>query len=314
MVFLLTPSISSAELSKEQIKEKFEGIVLFNQYKTSTSKLLPAAEAGDAEAQYYLAEEIRSQKQYLSSDAVKWYEASARQGNIYAMIRLGRAGTDLCVEMKNCQQSDTSPKDWIEKAKKITLPNAEQGNGEALYFMYELTGDLNWLESSAKNGYAISQYLLATLQKQGEGSFWLPGQRDRSVEHWMKASAEGGYPIGMVAYGGILARKGDIEGYKKWRIKSAEAGYADSVLAYATGSAHEPDDYGYPLDLVKAYGLTLLLAELDGGGGMQADIKDLIPRIESKMTESDMKKGKKFADQWRSTHPPLSFFPDQLDE
>lgn len=141
MVFLLTPSISSAELSKEQIKEKSEGIVLFNQYKTSASKLLPAAEAGDAEAQYYLAEEIRSQKQYLSPDAVKWYEASARQGNIYAMIRLGRAGTDLCVEMKNCQQSDTSPKDWIEKAKKMTLPNAEQGDGEALYFMYELTGD-----------------------------------------------------------------------------------------------------------------------------------------------------------------------------
>lgn len=118
----------------------------------------------------------------------------------------------------------------------------------------------------------------------------------------------------MVVYGGILARKGDIEGYKKWRIKSAEAGYADSVLAYATGSALEPDDYGYPLDLVKAYGLTLLLAELDGGGGMQADVKDLIPRIESKITESDMKKGKEFADQWRSTHPPLSFFPDQLDE
>jgi TPR repeat protein len=302
-----------AQLSTEQIQEKSEGIVLFNQYRIAAPLLTPAAEAGDPEAQYFLAEEIRSLKQYLSPEAVKWFEASAQQGNVYAMIQLGRSGADLCTQMKNCQSGDTSPSEWIAKAKETTAPKAASGNSEALYLMYELTGDRDWLKKSAEAGFALSQYWMGIQERQGEGFFLLPGQRESSVEHWMKAAAESGYPKAMMAYGAILARKGDIEGYKTWSVKAAEAGFADAVLGYACDSAHEPDEYGYPLDLVKAYGLMSLLAELDGGGGMQINVKDIFPKIIAKMSPEQINLGKKFAVAWRANHPPLSFFPDKLD-
>jgi TPR repeat protein len=66
------------------------GLLLYNQYKPAAADLKIAAEAGDAEAQYYLAEELRQQKQYVTAEAQKWYEAAALQGDLYAMLRLAK--------------------------------------------------------------------------------------------------------------------------------------------------------------------------------------------------------------------------------
>lgn len=45
-----------AQLTPEQQTAKEKSIILFNQYKVADAELRVAAEAGDAEAQYYLAE------------------------------------------------------------------------------------------------------------------------------------------------------------------------------------------------------------------------------------------------------------------
>jgi hypothetical protein len=81
---------SCAGLTVVEQAAKTRGLMLFNQYKGAQSELRIAAEGGDAEAQFYLAEELRKEKQHITIEAYKWYEAAAEQGDFYAMIRLGR--------------------------------------------------------------------------------------------------------------------------------------------------------------------------------------------------------------------------------
>ncbi|MHC8339430.1 hypothetical protein [Pseudomonas sp. HLT2-19-2] len=107
-----------AHLTAEQQSCKNQGILLYNQYKaaSATPFLLIAAEAGDAEAQFYLAERLRKEKQFMTAEAQKWYEESANQNNVYAMIQLGRSGDNLCVNMGNCPESTKTPAQWLKGA------------------------------------------------------------------------------------------------------------------------------------------------------------------------------------------------------
>src|SRR5688572_15998516 len=92
---LLITALSSsafAQLSTEEQAAKVRGLILYNQYKavTATPFLTVAAEAGDYEAQYYLGESFRRKNHYMNPEARKWYEASAAQGDLYAMRGRGR--------------------------------------------------------------------------------------------------------------------------------------------------------------------------------------------------------------------------------
>lgn len=310
-LFFCAPSW--ATLSADQEAAKKEGVILHNQYKAAYQQLKIAADAGDAESQYYLAEQIRHTKQFITPEALVWYEKSAAQGDIYAMIQLGRKGSDLCNTMNNCPTGHKDAKQWLSEANAVALPKAEAGNAEAMYLMYHLSGDDAWLRKSADAGYPLAQYWMGISVRQGDGFFLLPGQRENSVKQWMKASAEGNYPKGMMAYAAILGTNGDMDGYRTWTIKAAEAGYASSVFAYGTDSGKDPNELGFPVDRVKSYGLLLLLSELDGGGGMQDDVKYELPKITAKMTPEQKAQGETFAKGWKSTHPPLSFFPEKLD-
>lgn len=57
--FLVCTAAYSAPLTPMQQSAKERGIMLYNQYKNPEPELRIAAEAGDREAQYYLAEELR---------------------------------------------------------------------------------------------------------------------------------------------------------------------------------------------------------------------------------------------------------------
>ena len=186
---------ASAELSSEQQAAKIQGITFYNQYKavSATPFLTIAAEAGDHEAQYYLGESLRRKNHYMNPEARKWYEASAAQGDLYAMIQLGRSEKDLCTFSDDCSPDQKMPIEWLNQAKHIAMPKAIQGDAEAMYVMYELTVDDEWLEKSAVAGNAFAQYWMGVGYQQGEG-FFLPWKRREAVEKWFKASAEGGYP------------------------------------------------------------------------------------------------------------------------
>ena len=310
---LVTFAPATLALTDSELAIKSSGIILYNQFKTisATPLLRIAAEAGDHEAQYYLAESLRQKNSYMNPEAKKWYEMAATQGDLYSMIQLGRVKNDLCKLSEDCPATHKTPSDWLNQASSIAQPKAEDGNAEAMYIMYELTLDTTWLEKAATKNHQISQYLLAKSYNQGDG-FFLPWKRSEAVEKLFKASAESGYPPSMMEYGALLYEKGDIEGFRHWNEQAALASYATTVYGYGSDLAHEPDTYGFPFDVVKGYALVYTLKELDGGGGLQERVESKLPKIEAKMTAEQIAEGKKFAKEWKATHAPLSFYPDKL--
>ena len=75
---------------------------------------------------------------------------------------------------------------------------------------------------------------------------------------------------------------------------------------------HEPEGYGHELDLIKGYGLLSLLLELDGGGNLGRFASEKLTVVAAKMTPEQIKQALKFAEEWKATHPPVSYFPDKL--
>ncbi|WP_256588547.1 tetratricopeptide repeat protein [Pseudomonas sp. HMWF021] len=304
---------ANTQITPNQDSAKQQGINLYNQYKATSAIpfLTTAAEAGDHEAQYYLGEALRKKNHYMNKEAKKWYEASAGQNDLYAMIQLGRIEHDMCEISSDCPPSQKQPIEWLNQAKNIAQEKAEAGDAEAMCIMYEITLDDTWLEKSASAGNAFAQYWMAVSIKQGDG-FFLPWKRSEAVEKWFKLSAEGGYPKAMMNYAALLYERGDVEGYRSWVEKTALTGYATTVFGYGADLAHEPDTFGYPLDLIKGYALIYWLSELDGGGGMKENVEYTLPRIAAKMTAKQIEAAKKFSKEWAASHPPLSFFPDKL--
>jgi len=305
---------ADAELKPEQILAKDKGLVLYNQLKIdlATPYLKTASEAGDSESQYYLAEAIRQTNRYMTPEAQKWYEAAAHQGNYYAMIQLGRSGNDLCKVMSNCPDPDKRPVDWLKNARALAEPLAEKGDAEAMYVMYEITLNRDWLEKSANAGNPDAQFWMAVGDKQGEG-FLLPWKRKEAVGNWFKASAEGGNPRAMMEYAAYLyENEGNLKVARHWIKVAAEKGYKSGVSSYGAYLAHAPERFGFELDLVKGYAITSLLKDLDGGGNVQVYVEEVLPEIAEKMTSQQIKEAEDFAAKWKKSHPPLSFFPDKL--
>lgn len=303
-----------ASLTPQQEEAKNQGIILYNQYKSTSAvpHLKVAAEAGDREAQYYLGEALRLNSHYMTSEAEKWYIAAANQGDYYAMFRLSNVDSDLCSIMDSCSADIKRPKEWLQKLVDTVTPLAKKGDAEAMMILYNTTGKLEWLEEAAEAGYARAQWLLAGRYEEGEGVFLWPGSRQESIEKWTKAAAEGGFPKAMMNYVALLYKRGDLASARIWQKKAAETGYESGVTGYGAYLAHTPDRLKYPLDIVKGYALTSLLKDLDGGGNVEAYVDDVLPQIEEKMTPQQLEEAQQYAKDWKATHPPLSFYPDKL--
>jgi len=313
MTYLMSAFVNASELTIEEINARETGIRLFNQFKaiSATPFLETAAQAGDAEAQYYLGEALRKNNRSMTHESQRWLEAAANQGHIYAMIRLGRSSSDLCSIMSNCPQGKRSPAEWLEHARRTTLSLANNGDAEAMFLMYEITSNADWLSKAAEAGYALAQYWKAVSIYEGTG-FYLFGNRKKDAARWFKASAEGGYPKSMRYYIAILADKGDWEGIRHWHYEMAKTGFADGVFELGLHLIHQPKRYDYKLDLVRGYGLLSLLLELDGGGDLKSYAEEILSRLSSKMTPEQIEQAQEFAEKWKATHPPVSYFPDKL--
>ncbi|WP_445178471.1 tetratricopeptide repeat protein [Pseudomonas sp. McL0111] len=312
--FILICQTANAALTQHQEEAKNKGIELYNQYKaiSAIEFLKIAADAGDDEAQYYLGESIRKNNRYITQEALKAYEESAKKGNIYSMIRLGGANDDLCVTMKNCSPSELSAVEWMEKAKNLAIEQASQGNAESMYLLWEITGNDDWLEKSAESNFALAQFRLATKYQEGGGIFLLPSKRLDAIEKWMKASAENGYPPAMMGLAAARINKSDFSGFRIWNENAAALGYVSAVFGYASYIGEGEPKYGFVSDPVTSYALLYNLLELDGGGNVINNVKDVLPEVEKNMSKEQITEAKKLAKNWKATHPPLSFFPDKL--
>lgn len=305
---LLISSTAFAHLTPEQKSAKEKGLILYQQsdWYDSQPLLERAAEAGDSTSQYYLAEAIRLSNRYTTSDARKWYEAAAEQGNLYAMLRLS-SKNDLCNELGEC--TGKTADDWREQAIKIARERAQNGDTEAMTVMFITKQGFDWLEKAANAGDPLAQNTLAGIYKDGGGWFLIPGSREKAVEKWYGASANGGYPRAMYLYANYLfEHNGKKEDAAYWLKKSAEGGYINAVGNYALSVAHMPDNLGYTKNLVEAYGLAYLMSKLEGGGTGPEDGKMILPEIAEKMTKEEIELGIVFAKEWKKSHPPLSYF------
>ena len=311
---LLTSVATATQLTPEQQIAKERGMTLYNQYKAISAEpyLKIAAEAGDRESQYFLGEALRLNNRYMTTEAQKCYMAAAEQGDYYAMYRLAGKGKDLCSAMNNCPADNKTAGEWLLLGRRTASALAAKGDSEAMYVMYYLTNDYDWMEKAAEAGSPMAQYDLARFYRDGRIFVFPPWDRSERIEQLMKKSAEGGYINGMGAYMGILQEKGDLAAARALLIKIAEAGDEGATGTYGAYLAHTPNTLDFPLDLVKGYGLISLLLELDGGGGAKEYAEDILPEIATKMTPEQIEQAKAFAQEWKATHPPLSYFPEKL--
>jgi TPR repeat protein len=102
----------------------------------------------------------------MNNEARKWYEASAGQNNLYAMIQLGRIEHDMCEISNDCPTSQKQAIDWLNQAKNIAQKKPKLATRRRC-IMYEITLDDTWLERSAVA--CIAQYWMAVSVKQGDG-------------------------------------------------------------------------------------------------------------------------------------------------
>jgi TPR repeat protein len=309
-LFLLSASTALAGLTTQQQAARNKGIILFKQsaWDSAQPPLKIAAEAGDSKAQYYLGEALRLNAMYTTDEARKWYTAAAEQGDLYAMLRLSNSD-DLCRIMSTCDGNSSGK--WLKQAETIAAQRAKAGDTEAMRVLYTIGKGLHWLEKAAESGDGNAQYFLAIVYENGDGWFFIPGSRERAVEKWARASAVGGYAPGVYFYADILYKKnnGPNNDVAYWLKKAAEMGHLEVVVSYALNVAHLPDTYGYPLNLVEAYGLIYLVSQLTGGGAAPEDARRNLPNISAKMTLEEIQQGIAFSKEWEKTHPPLSYYP-----
>lgn len=308
LMIILTPAWG--KLTPEQHESKNKGLIFYNldRQDLAAPLLQTAAISGDSESQYYIGEIERHKSMFMTAVAQQWYEKAAEQGDIYAMLRLASADQTLCILMQNCAPDIKSPSEWAVKAGELIRARANQGDGEAMFQLYLLTSNFDWLIKSAKNGFPEGQNWLGVKYRERSGFFLTPDRRKKEVERLFRAASNAGYVPAMRNLYNFIPLEGNEKEVGYWVEKAAQSGHFGAMSSYAAWTAHLPDEVGYPMDLVKAYGLTLLMAEAEPGGGWKSYGEEALIKVAAKMTVEQIEAGKAFAEEWKKTHPPLPRF------
>jgi TPR repeat protein len=296
-----------AEFTPEQVSAKEYGRLLYERkcFEKAASFLEVSARAGDRESQYLIGKVIDKRDYKESSRARYWYEQAAYQGHMGAMIHLTKKKNRTCLIMNNCPASTKKPEEWYEIARELGKARARRGDGEAMFQLYMLTGEFHWLEKSAKAGFSHAQYWLAVQYRQGKGFFLIHQKRRAAVDMWVRASAETGYvPAMELLIRQMLARK-NHQALSIWLERAATAGSPGALLSYSAMLAHLREDFRRPLNLVKAYGMTLVATRYPNEYVKSLAYKQLVV-IAGKMSAREVEEGIRYADQWERSIPPMS--------
>ncbi|MFB9866056.1 tetratricopeptide repeat protein [Vreelandella sulfidaeris] len=239
---LLVPlSVLSAwALDDEAQAAKEEGMRLYNAHQRSKSPpyLEIAAEAGDAEAMYYLGEVDRLRHMGLTQAALDWYHQAALHGDPYAMLRLFDGGA--------CELGDVCPEngdDWPQEALELTLPKAEDGDAEAmaaLYYIYYYVEEpdeeeaLEWLDRAAEAGNAWAMHSLGKRARDNKDAYSIDTERLEAAEVWFHRAAEAKYAPGMNNLAVVLDQLERDEEAWDWMIRASMSGHINGRLWQAS--------------------------------------------------------------------------------
>ena len=239
-------STSAPTLSPDALYDLGEDAYKTGDYQKALEYLLPAAEAGNADAQYRLGYMYATGRGVEKSDeeagrlyqlAFKWYQQAADQGDAHAQYRLGvmyRTG-------RGVKKSD-------EEAFKLYQLAADQGYADAqrnLGNMYEYGNGvdqsykeaLKWYQLAADQGDADAQYYLGYMYHSGRGV----ERSDEEAVKWFRLSADQGdadaqYMLGFMYEYGYGVEESYEEAVKWYRL-AADQG--DKYAQTSLGSMYE---------------------------------------------------------------------------
>jgi len=299
-----------AVLNADQVSAKSEGLYLYNlnRHTDAAPFLKVAAEAGDRESQYLLGEVLRQQTTFLDDLSQTWFELAAHQNDVYAMMRLFKVDDALCKPLNKCYPESNEFQGWRVAAKRVAESRAAKGDGEAMYQLFLMSGEYDWLIKSAEAGFGQGQYWLSVEYRQGWDVFVVPGRRIKTADKWLLAAANSEYGPAMDELRSILAERGDVRGDVYWTERAAKAGSLSAMINYAAWVADTSDYFRFPLDFVKAYGLTLIIVQAELPSSVSYYEREL-KKLRKKMTPDQVEAAVYFAEYWKKTYAPLSEFP-----
>tara|TARA_R110000868_G_scaffold57120_1_gene176650 strand:- start:345 stop:1301 length:957 start_codon:yes stop_codon:yes gene_type:complete len=310
-LLIISALISFSTYSSPSDAEFTIGFTLYNQndWINSQEPLRTSAEAGNSDAQYYLAEAIRLSSRYTTEESQKWYEAAAEQGDLYAMIRLGSTD-DLCGSLqKECKKDR---KYWTEKVRKQAKIRANSGDKDAMEVMYYLSGDRKWLEKSSELGNSNASYLMAKqLLSDTRDSDTGKTVLSPKAEFFLRKAAENENPGAMALLSSKLEREKKFGESKKWLERCLLTSHADCVLRLENIHRQLTDRYknlDYQPSKTIAYGILLFRRDALG----KAKTTWILDTFEDELTAEQKAEGEKFFHEWKKTHPPLSFHVPKL--
>ncbi|MBZ5487736.1 sel1 repeat family protein [Halomonas aquamarina] len=319
---LLTPlTLPSAwALDEEAQAAKEEGMRLYNAHQRSKSPpyLEIAAEAGDAEAMYYLGEVDRLRHMGLTQAALDWYHQAAQHGEPYAMLRLFDGGA--------CELGDVCPEngdDWPQEALELTLPQAEAGDPEAmaaLYYIYYYVEDpdeeeaLAWLNRAAEAGDAWAMNTLGKRARDDEDAYESETAQLEAAEVWFRRAAEAEYAPGMNNLAVVLGRLDRHEESWEWITRASEAGHING-RGWLGACNIEPEGEGMNLchsapapEPAKGWAILSAINEEVPGTSSERQLRVFGESV----TPEQRAEGKRMKEEWLGLEPPLSYFPEKF--
>ena len=294
-------SLSKNSIDLESVKK--QGLFLYHlgRHKEAFPLLKSTAEKGDQESQYYLGDILREKNfGYLTGEAIRWFEHAALQGHLYAMVALTSENTADCLIYRDCGFAAR----WKTKTLEAIEQEANDGDSEAMLLMYYLVNDLNWLSRSAESGFIEAKYRLGREYGRGNGIFLTPNRRQLAADEWISRAAEDGHLIAINDVVEMKSFEGDLKSVKFWTERGLRGGGFNATARYARWLSDAPAVTADSNDLIKAYGLTILLDEAEPLGWRDRTYRAL-EEIAAKMTPAQIKAGQLFAEEWKRKHPPL---------
>ena len=199
-----------------------------------------AADAGSAEAQFYLAKiyDAGTRGEHPNAEIAALLEESAGQGFAAAQVMLGRIyqfgrrGIPKNLEKARFWYEMAAAKGSSEAMSRLNEIHRQAG--DALVAAETADGNLKWLELGAKQGDAEAALALGKIAEKGSK---IPRDLKRAAELY-KLAAEAGLVQGQAALGKLYANgegvEQDTEKAVFWLTKAAEQGYVEAQRKLAS--------------------------------------------------------------------------------